>query len=153
MTLQWHPKNPWSPGTSSLPKAARKGKPRCNSDLPCAHQLSSCAIHLLMVTFRLPVAQRGEWWHHCLRQPSSGLHLMWHFRWHKKAREVFAIHIYLSCTAQKVSLCSQCCFELHGLTKCSAGINVTNTAWPVPVAFSLVFLDQFPKTPSSEEGE
>lgn len=68
------PESPWSPGTFSLPKGAQKGKPRCNPDLSCAHQLSSCAIHLLMVTFRLSVAQRGEQWHHCIRQLSSGLH-------------------------------------------------------------------------------
>lgn len=65
-------KSPWSPGTFSLPKAAWKGKPRCNLYLSCAHQLGSCAIHLLMVTFRLSVVQRGERWHHCIREPSLG---------------------------------------------------------------------------------
>lgn len=125
------------------PPQCQKQHRRENQGLAYAHQLSSCTIYLLIVTFRLSVAQRGEQCHHCIRQPSRVLYHVWRFWWHKKAREVLVILIYLSCTGQKVFLCSQCWFELHGLTRCSTGINVTNSltsscclqfgiSWPIP---------------------
>lgn len=64
------PKEPMVPWHLLAAKAAQKGKSRCYSGISCAHQLSSCAIRLLMVTFRLSVAQRGERGHQTLQWAS-----------------------------------------------------------------------------------